>query len=249
MPLSSQIKNQVRRLLQAPDLLVWPPPLPPELAGAPAKAVLRALLLGLSAPGEDQRWRAVGLVGLVSARLAASQGLEAVREVLRRLMWSLNEESGGIGWAAPQAMGEILHQVPALAGEYGKILCSYLTPGPNFLEHPPLLAGAAWALGRLAQADPGVVGQGGGPDLLLPLLAAPQPVVRGCAAWALGVLAAPAATSTLARLAGDQATLRLPWQGALASISVETIAAWAAQRLAGPPGWGEPGATNAKGSM
>ncbi|MBI5521968.1 MAG: HEAT repeat domain-containing protein [Desulfarculus sp.] len=234
MTRAADIKNQVRRLLQAPDLLVWPPELPPELASAPAKAVLRALLLGLSTSGEDERWRAVGLVGFMAARLAAVGGLEPVREVLRRLMWSLNEESGGIGWAAPQALGEILHQVPALAGEYGKLLCSYLTPGPNYLEHPPLQAGAAWGVGRLAQADPGVAGQGGGPDLLLPLLAAPQPEVRGCAAWALGVLAAPEAAPALARLAGDRALARLPWEGALANKPVADIAAWAAQRLAGP---------------
>lgn len=208
--------------------------MPPDLEAAPAKGLSRALLLGLSAPGEDQRWRAVGLLGGVAGRLAASQGLEAVREVLRRLMWSLNEESGGIGWAAPQAMGEILHQVPALAGEYGKILCSYLSPGPNYLDHPPLLAGAAWALGRLGQADPEVVGQGGGPDLLPPLLAAPQAMVRGCAAWSLGVLAAPIAPPALARLGGDQASLRLPWQGLLARVTVAEIAAWAVIATARP---------------
>jgi len=40
---------------------------------------------------------------------------------MRRLMWNLNDESGGIGWGNPEAMGEILACHEALANEYAPI--------------------------------------------------------------------------------------------------------------------------------
>jgi len=223
---SADIKNQVRRLLKAPDLVFAASSWPPELENLPAKPLFRALLSGLCAPGEDERWRAVGLLGLLAARLAGGD-LDIPREVLRRLMWGLNEESGAIVWAAPQAMGEILFQVPALALEYGRILCSYLTSGATFLDHPPLQAGLAWALGRLALAAPEIVSQGGGADLLLPLLAAAQAEVRGCAAWALGVLAEPTAALALAGLTPDPAALLLLMDDSLQLSEVGKLASWA----------------------
>jgi len=50
------------------------------------------------------KWRAVTAMGAVVARLA-QQDIESSRIVMRRLMWNLNDESGGIGWGAPEAMG------------------------------------------------------------------------------------------------------------------------------------------------
>jgi hypothetical protein len=72
-------------------------------------------------------------------------------------MWSLNDESGGIGWGAPEAMGEAMAKHPRIAEEYGSILCSYIIPsdGPdNYLEYTPLRQGAYWGLARLAQTKP-----------------------------------------------------------------------------------------------
>ena len=229
MPSSRDIKIQVRRLLSAPDLVFADGSWPPRLAGLEVKPLLGALLSGLSAPGEDERWRAVGLMGLLAARLADGD-LDNLREVLRRLMWGLNEESGAIIWAAPQAMGEILCQAPALAPEFGRILCSYLEPEANYLEHPPLQAGTAWALGRLYPAAPGIIQGGGGAGLLMPLLASPLAAARGCAAWALGVLTAPQAAPALAHLLGDEDSLLLLRQGRLESRTVGHLAAEAAQR-------------------
>ncbi|MFH1033136.1 MAG: HEAT repeat domain-containing protein [Pseudomonadota bacterium] len=238
MPTSSVIKSQVRRLLRSPDLAFAPGDWPAELEGLEVKPLLRALISGLSAPGEDERWRAVGLLGILAGRLAGGD-LDILREVLRRLMWGLNEESGAILWAAPQAMGEILHQAPALASEFGRILCSYLDEGANFLEHPPLQAGVAWAMGRLALAAPEVVGPAGGADLLPPLLPSPLASARGCAAWALGIVA-PAgdsrALTALASLSHDQAELLLLLEGRLSKASVGQLARQSLAHLRKPIG-------------
>jgi hypothetical protein len=229
LPTSSEIKSQVRRLLQAPDLAFGDGSWPPQLEGLAVKPLLRALLSGLSAPQEEERWRAVGLLGVLAGRLAGGD-LEILRELMRRLMWGLNEESGAILWAAPQAMGEVLGQVPALAPEYGSILCSYLDAGANFLEHPPLQAGTAWALGRLASAVPRIVRQAGGAELLLPLLASPLAQARGCAAWALGVLAPPGAAQALAALGEDSQGLVLLLDGRLVGTTVGRLAGLASAR-------------------
>ncbi|CAO0823760.1 hypothetical protein DFAR_3870002 [Desulfarculales bacterium] len=85
MAKSNAIKNQVRRLLQAPDLVFalgfWSEP----LAGMKVKPLLRALLSGLSTPGEDERWQAVSFLGLLLARLTGDN-LDILCELLRRLM-------------------------------------------------------------------------------------------------------------------------------------------------------------------
>lgn len=97
---------------------------------------------------ESIKWRAVRAMGKVVAAIA-SENLESARVVMRRLMWSLNDESGGIGWGAPEAMGEIMVQDKRLKDEYYKILLSYINEDGNFLEHEPLRKGAVWAIDRV----------------------------------------------------------------------------------------------------
>ena len=73
---------------------------------------------------------------------------------MRRLMWMLNDESGGIGWGAPEAMAEAMACHPRLAEEYVRILLSYIREDGNFLEYEPLRRGALWGIGRLARVYP-----------------------------------------------------------------------------------------------
>ena len=67
------------------------------------------------------KWNAVMAMGAVVS-LLAEEDMEAARTIIRRLMWNLNDESGGIGWGSPEAMGEILANKDGLADEYHKIL-------------------------------------------------------------------------------------------------------------------------------
>jgi len=83
---------------------------------------------------------------------------------MRRFMWTLNDESGGIGWGSPECMGEIMARHQGLALEYRRILFSYLAQGDtgsdNYLEYLPLRRGAFWGLARLAQGDPVLAREG-----------------------------------------------------------------------------------------
>ena len=92
-------------------------------------------------------------MGELGQRLAAKK-MERARILMRRIMWNLNDESGGIGWGSPEAMGEILSKSPELAMEFKSILFSYLDPNGNFLEHEALQRGVLWGIGTYLEAAP-----------------------------------------------------------------------------------------------
>ncbi len=99
------------------------------------------------------KFRSITAMGVLVARMA-KQTMEKARVVMRRLMWNLNDESGGIGWGSPEAMGEILSQSPELAPEYKSILFSYLDPNGNHIEHEMLQRGVLWGIGTYLESHP-----------------------------------------------------------------------------------------------
>ncbi|MFZ5585088.1 MAG: DVU0298 family protein [Thermodesulfobacteriota bacterium] len=224
-------KAEARRLLDSPEAAF---DLKQALAGLrvhPVQPVIRALLAGLSRAQAQTRWRAVALLGPIVAGLAAADP-EAGREVVRRLRWSLNEESGAMGWGAAEAYGEILHHSPLLAAEFAALFISYLAPCANRLEHPALLAGAVWGLGRLAEARPDLAGQCDAGERLAELLDHPDPEVAGRAAWALGRLGVGLARPRLKMMTTDPRRACFPRGGRLGSAS---LGALAKEALAGLP--------------
>lgn len=99
------------------------------------------------------KFRSVTAMGELVARIA-NNGLENARIILRRIMWNLNDESGGIGWGSPEAMGEILSKSPALAQEFKSILFSYLDHRGNHIEHEMLQRGVLWGIGTYLESAP-----------------------------------------------------------------------------------------------
>jgi len=145
-------------------------------------------------------WTAVRVMGEVCARLAG-EDMEAARVVLRRMMWNLNDESGGIGWGIPEAMAEILARHEGLAGEFVNILASYSREDGNFLEHRPLQLGLLWGLVRLARERPDLL-RAARPDPG-PFLEAEVPALRGLAAHLAGLLGMEEARPVLEKLEKD----------------------------------------------
>lgn len=130
---------------------------------------------------------AVGL-GRLTARLAESQP-EIARNVIRRLMWHLNEESGNIGWGIPEAFGEILAASEPLARDFHRVLISYvidLGRDDNYCDNDVLRRSCYWAIGRLAQARPQLCLMAR--PWLVKGLVDQDPVCQGMAAWALAQL-------------------------------------------------------------
>ena len=99
------------------------------------------------------KFRSTSAMGLFVSRTAA-RNMEKARIILRRIMWNLNDESGGIGWGSPEAMGEILSLCPELAIEFKSILFSYLDPAGNYIEHEMLQRGVLWGIGTYLEAHP-----------------------------------------------------------------------------------------------
>ena len=134
-------------------------------------------------PSDLVKFRGIALLGAVSAR-TAPDSTERVRILMRKLLWYLNDESGGIGWGAPEAMGEVMMNCEQMGLEFGSILVSYLDPEGNFLEHDSLQRGVLWGIGTLVEK---VVPYD--PDLLLrlitPYLGSEDAVKRGFAARAV----------------------------------------------------------------
>ena len=115
-------------------------------AGDKAHRVLR-FLNGRLYDGDEAKWRAVRALGAV---LRAPQVVDRERAVdlLRRLAWALNDESGGVPFGAPEAMGEILAARPELQLEFLPILCSLVTE-EAMSQTGVIERGALWALGRV----------------------------------------------------------------------------------------------------
>jgi HEAT repeat protein len=202
-----------------------------RLSDLPARVLVSPLFGALHHMEPRVHWTAVRVMGAVTAELAR-ENLEAARVVLRRMMWNLNDESGGIGWGVPEAMGEILTRHEGLAREFVNILASYTREDANYLEHEPLQKGLLWGVARLAGVRPGLL-KAAGPDLP-PFMKSRDPAVRGLAAHAAGLLGMKEARSGLQRLEGDAAEIPEDLGGLLPAARVGTLAAEALDRIDRP---------------
>jgi hypothetical protein len=172
----------------------------------PARKAVNPLFSFLYSSDERIKYRAVTALGIIVAH-HATQDLESARVIMRRFIWNLNDESGGIGWGSPEAMGEIMAQSEPLAKEYANLLVSYMMPDGNFLEHPILQRGLLWGIGRLAHARPERLQQTA--RHLLFFLQSEDPIHRGLSAWALGALGDMPDIGQLEPMCHDRLTLRV----------------------------------------
>lgn len=185
-----------------------------ELAASDRRAV-RALVSLLYDPDELLRWRAVSALG----HLAGAHP-DLAQPLVKRLYWSLNDESGGIGWMSAPALGEMGRRAP-------RLLSHCIRPLVRYLDEPFLLAGALWAIGRLAPAYPAETREVV-PEVAL-CCASADPAVRAQAAHALGEIGDGRAESALAGLADDERPARLYAGGQLVTKQVRE---WAGDALA-----------------
>jgi HEAT repeat protein len=202
-----------------------------ELLSCPKRA-LHGLIASLYSTDPSIRWHAVTGLGLIVSRIAG-ESLEEARIVMRRLMWSVNEESGGIGWGAPEAMSEIMARHPGLAREFAPVLRSYIHESEsgedNYLELAPLRRGAIWGIGRLAEADP-MLAAPAAEDLRRCLQDHDGPI-RGLACLALGLIGHSPARPEIAALTNDPAALDLYLDKTLGPATVAELARGALARL------------------
>jgi HEAT repeat protein len=200
-----------------------------EISRLPGRQAINSLLSLLYNEDQYVRWSAVKALGKVVAKMA-DEDMESARVVMRRLMWNLNDESGGIGWGSPEAMAEILTCHDGLAKEYAHILISYTREDGNYLEYEVLQRGLIWGIGRLAQEKPHILESA--VQYLLPYLESTDATVRGLAAWVMGLLAVDDAVPQIRRLKNDENQIQIYTNRGLVNCRVKDLAEEALSRLA-----------------
>ena len=212
-----QLRRNVLQLLQqdSPDRFLS------ELCRLPARQVVNPLFSFLCSLDEKVKWHAVAAMGAVVSNLAKTN-MESARVIMRRFIWQLNDESGGIGWGCPEAMGDTMARNNLLADEYGSILISFIRPDGNFLEHEILQRGVLWGVGRLAHERPDLFRNCA--CLLIPYLQSNDAALRGLAVWAAIPLADESVISLLKRLSNDDSRFTLYRDGQLGQCSVGQLA-------------------------
>ena len=136
------------------------------------------------------RQRAAIALGLTTA-VIHKEHPEIARDIMRRLMWRMSEESGNIGWGVPEAIGEVLGHCPALAKDFHRILFTTVLDlgfDDNYVDNDVLRRSCFFAIGRFLASAPEYGDKVR--QLLIKGLNDPDPVCRGMAAWALGKIPA-----------------------------------------------------------
>ncbi len=209
----------------------WPESLEP-LRARVSRALVGRAVGALCRQEPTARWRAVEAVGVLVSELARLD-YEAARDAIRRLMWSLNEESGSIGWGAPEAVAEVMARDPRLAEEFLRIYLSNLGGGRLESMPPALREGFLWGAMRLWDVYPGEILRQGLGNQILPSLSSPSGATRGLAAALLGVLGARESASRLMELTQDGTRFEVLQGGEVVYRSVAEVAREALSRLAG----------------
>ena len=207
---------------------VPPDQLPAALHPVPLRRAVNPLFSFLFHKDNKIKWAAVTAMGNIVSCLA-SEDMESARVIIRRLMWNLNDESGGIGWGSPEAMGEILASYENLAREYAPILISYAREDGNFQENEIMQRGVLWGIGRLASRFPLFTREAS--TYIIPFLSSPDASVRAHAAWVCGILRDEEAQPGLSSLSIDEGEIEIYLGGSLKTQRVMDLAQTALNRL------------------
>jgi hypothetical protein len=96
-------------------------------------------------------WRAIKAVGRIAKVLVKTEH-EFLRNAIRKLLWSLSDESGGIGWAAPELLGEIVSADPEGFADIIPLIAEVYD-----VEEQTFRPGVMYALTRIAEVSPELV--------------------------------------------------------------------------------------------
>ena len=193
-------------------------------------AVINALISVLCHTEDQVKWHGVFVLAELIDELCETD-MESGRTILRRFLWMLNDESGGIGWGIPEAMSETMARNSQLASEYLHMMVSYaLDDGPelfqdgNFLELPLLQQGVLWGLCRLAEKYPAELKNKGVSANLPVYLESADSQVRGMACRLCGLLLLDQFIPELKELTGDSGLMSIVSPDGVQTLTVGTVA-------------------------
>jgi len=169
---------------------------------------------------ERIRWPAIETVARVMRNWWNSGKEEKVRQYIRTLFWSMNEESGGIGWSSPQAVAEIIVNLPTLVEPYGRMMIAHC------IDEPSLVKGCLWGIGRMGLliADSLYLFR----KKILDVFQSNEGEVLALASWAIGEAGFEPALPFLQKLGHRTEEIRIYVNG---NFSEKTIGLWAEEAI------------------
>ena len=196
----------------------------------PERQVINPLISLMLHDDPMVRWRSVIAIGEVVNKLVSTD-MEGARIIMRRFMWTLNDESGGIGWGSPEAMCACIARNDRIAEEFGHIVVSYLNPDGNYIEYEPLQRGLLWGIIHVARTSPAVV-TGARPYLISYLYSA-DAHVKGLAIMSLNLLGVKESVGTLRGLVSDTSSFSTFMDDGIQTFTVAGKASEAIKALQG----------------
>lgn len=161
-------------------------------------------------------WRAIEAIGKAAGELK-KKDTDFVRNVVQRLLWSLREESGGIGWSAPDMLAEIVINAPDVFPDIPPIILS-------FKNEESFLPGVLRAMGRIAGAGINGLDRNLCRDIIIRSLNDTSPFVRGLAIWAALMLKMKELKDKVSSLLKDDESFLLYEDQELKEISIKEMA-------------------------
>ncbi|MFC2006337.1 DVU0298 family protein [Chloroflexota bacterium] len=181
----------------------------------------RALRLCLYETDESLRWPAIEAVAELLKTWWHEGNGEKVREYIRSLLWLLNDESGGIGWSAPETIAETIVSIPELLEPYGSIMISCASEGS------PLFNGSLWAIGRLGKQIKEAIAFF--QDKVFAAFDSDDPETLGLVAWAMGEADFTPALASLAMLRDREELVRIYIGG---HFQEKSLGSWSKEAIA-----------------
>lgn len=194
----------------------------------PAKKTINALISFLCHLNERLRWRSITVIGIMISGLSEHLPEES-RIFMRRFMWMLNEESGGIGWGIPETIGEIIARSLILGIEFNRILVSYLDENGNYIDHDPLRQGVLWGIARVSETKPELMIDS--VRFIRPYLDSDNAVNRGLACIIADLLRDRETIDRLNHLTMDKTEITLYKEGYFNRCTISDLAGKALNRL------------------
>lgn len=161
-----------------------------------------------------QRWYAISALEALAAAYAADHD-EIYRNVIRRAVWAMADESGNVPWAAPEMMTVVIKACPQQYGEFIKIMIT------NGLDSPMCHLGVLWSIGHLGadylpEIEPYL-------KRVLKFLDKKDGELRGTAVWALKQLQYEPAFAKINTMADDTAEVWIYADGKLQQKTIGQI--------------------------
>ena len=163
---------------------------------------------------KEMRWYALSALEALAVEFA-SQYDDVYRNVIRRAVWAMADESGNVPWAAPEMMAVVIKASPSQYKEFVKIMIT------NGLDSPMCHHGVLWAVGYLgkdylSEIEPFI-------PKLLRLLESKEEELRALSVWALKRLQYMPAFDTINNMSDDAASAWIYENGMLQQKTIRQI--------------------------